>query len=266
MNDIYGLIVICRGNFMNTAKRFITLVVLWMTCACLMYGRPVMADDQRDPLCTTMHSSSDLDSVSSANHFIRLLNQSYPGQSEQVAKLAPVVYTIAFDDTAALQTAIGKGLDPNTVLVLTFVDPYAPNAKPIQSKMSLLDVATSTCSAHVAELLVERGANVNGGGQAVPLVTAAAFGADNLVVYLLDHGADVDRKDFNNDTALASAVVQGHASTVKIFLDHGANPNQTTVFHEVPLVDASSDSTIKKMLIDHGATNSALPKASTQSN
>ena len=251
---------------MNTMTRFITLMALSVTCAGLMYGRQGMATDYRDPACTSIHSSSDPDSLSSANYFIRLLNQTYPGNSAQVAKLTPVVYTIAFDDTGALQRAIGQGLDPNKVFVLTSNNPNAPNAKPYTTKKSLLDLATSSCSVNVAELLVERGANVNGGGDAVPLVTAAALGADNLVAFLLAHGAEVDQRDFNHDTALASAVLQGHASTVKILLDHGANPNQKTTFHSVPLVDASNDGSIRQMLIDHGATNSERPKASTQSN
>jgi hypothetical protein len=213
-----------------------------------------------------MHSSSDLESVSSANYFIKSLNQSYPGDSAKVAALTPVVYDIAFDDTGALGAALGRGLDPNTVLVLTYVDPASSaNEKPIILKKSLLDLATSTCSMNVAELLVERGANVEGGGEAVPLVTSAAAGADKLVAFLLAHGAEVDRKDINRDTALSSAVLQGHASTVKILLDHGANPNQKTSFHPVPLVAASNNGSIRQILIDHGADNSELPAITTNS-
>jgi hypothetical protein len=252
---------------MSTIKRFMTIIALSVTCAGLLDSRHVMAADYRDPACTNTHSSSDPDSISSANYFIKLLNQSYPGHSDKVAALTPVVYAIAFDDTGALESALGRGLDPNTVLVLTNVDPYAPsNVSRITSKKSLLDLATSTCSVNTAELLVERGANVRGGGEAVPLVTASAAGADKLVAFLLAHGAEIDQSDFNHDTALSSAVVQGHTSTVKILLDHGANPNQKTVFKDKPLVDANNDSSIRQMLIDHGATNSELPKASTQSN
>jgi ankyrin repeat protein len=267
MSFVRELIVISPGNLMKNIKRFMTLIAMSATCTGMMWCHQVAAADYRDPACTTTHSSSDLDSVNSANYFIKLLNQSYPGNSAKVATLTPLVYDIAFDDIGALETALNKGLDPNTIFVLTNIDPFAPkNEKPIESKKSLLDLATSTCSVNVAELLVERGANVGGGGEAVPLVTSAAAGADKLVEFLLAHGAEVDQKDFNNDTALSSAVVQGHASTVKILLDHGANPNQKTVFKNVPLVDASSDSSIRQMLIQRGATNSAPSKTSNQSN
>jgi ankyrin repeat protein len=54
---------------------------------------------------------------------------------------------------------------------------------------------------------------------------AAHNGRDNAVVWLLDHGADVDGRPYLDMTPLHFAVQLGHASTVRLLLEKGADPS-----------------------------------------
>lgn len=55
------------------------------------------------------------------------------------------------------------------------------------------------------------------------LTTAALAGHENVVRYLLDHGAKVNRKGISNP--LIAACWRRHFAVAKLLLEHGADPN-----------------------------------------
>ena len=100
---------------------------------------------------------------------------------------------------------------------------------------------------------------------AVPLVKMARDGDINRVQTLLDHGADINKRDRSlsghNMTALAVAAANGHTDIVRLLLDHGANVNQPPEILGLgasaayPLVAAAENghTEIVRLLIEHGA-------------
>ena len=59
----------------------------------------------------------------------------------------------------------------------------------------------------------------------VPLIYASCFGHEGVVKALLDAGANVDKQDRNQWSALMWAMTNRHKSIAKMLLDHGANPD-----------------------------------------
>ena len=59
----------------------------------------------------------------------------------------------------------------------------------------------------------------------VPLIYASCFGHNDVVKALLDAGAQVDRQDRNQWSALMWAMTNRHKTIAKLLLDHGANPD-----------------------------------------
>lgn len=58
----------------------------------------------------------------------------------------------------------------------------------------------------------------------VPLIYASCFGHEGVVKALLDAGANVDKQDRNQWSALMWAMTNRHKTIAKVLLDHGANP------------------------------------------
>ncbi|KAL8738731.1 MAG: hypothetical protein Q9190_007959 [Brigantiaea leucoxantha] len=56
-----------------------------------------------------------------------------------------------------------------------------------------------------------------------PIIYASCFGHDDVVVALLEAGADVDRQDRNQWTSLMWAVTNRHKTIAKVLLDRGAS-------------------------------------------
>lgn len=59
----------------------------------------------------------------------------------------------------------------------------------------------------------------------VPLIYASCFGHEGVVKALLDAGANVDKQDRNQWSALMWAMTNRHKAIAKLLLDHGANPD-----------------------------------------
>jgi uncharacterized protein len=61
-----------------------------------------------------------------------------------------------------------------------------------------------------------------------PLYLAAVQGETEIVLYLLEQGADpnLESKDESEGTPLCAAAAWGRTDIVKVLLDRGANPNQ----------------------------------------
>ena len=58
-----------------------------------------------------------------------------------------------------------------------------------------------------------------------PLICASENGSPEIVQMLLNQGADVNRRDYDNQTALMKATKEGHTEIVRILLEHKALPD-----------------------------------------
>ena len=94
---------------------------------------------------------------------------------------------------------------------------------------------TALCSAawfgqyDTAKMLIQRGANVNDHvtnlDLRTPLHSAAYQGNVKLVELLLDHGADINALEDDNETALHWAAVKGQLNVAKLLVKRGINVN-----------------------------------------
>ncbi len=93
----------------------------------------------------------------------------------------------------------------------------------------VLDLAREGRTAELADVL-ERGVPVNltGGTGDSLLILAAYHDHPDTVRMLLDHGADPDRVNDRGQTALGAAVFRRSADSVELLLAHGADPRAGT--------------------------------------
>lgn len=88
-----------------------------------------------------------------------------------------------------------------------------------------LHFASKDCRVGTVAFLLERGVNVNiaaGHVQWTALRFAADNGCNEVVVLLLDRGAEIDARDRSGMTPLMSAAVKGQSSTVRLLIERGA--------------------------------------------
>lgn len=102
------------------------------------------------------------------------------------------------------------------------------------------------------QLLLDRGANVEGNGSNVPLCSAAGEGHIAIAKLLLDRGANVEGNGLN--VPLCSAAGEGHIAIVKLLLDRGANV-ECTEQHPGPLYRAAcgGNEAVVQFLLNRGA-------------
>ncbi|KAI9667441.1 MAG: hypothetical protein M1821_000256 [Bathelium mastoideum] len=96
-----------------------------------------------------------------------------------------------------------------------------------QMQLMLLEQQDKKRMARVAELILDKGINVNEqtGNYGNALQVASLANQNEIVRVLLDGGADVNMKGGKYGTALQAASSQGHIDVVRLLLDRGADPN-----------------------------------------
>jgi ankyrin repeat protein len=164
-----------------------------------------------------------------ANAHKRLLRAIYDGQIERVKE--------CLDAGADIETREHK------------IDRYRG--------MSALSLAIARGQGAIAQLLVERGANMEDRAfRNDPAFLLAAKGRmPELAGFLLDRGADIEMTDHYGRTALMAAAGFGHKDMAAFLLGRGANPRFAAKDGETALHRAAhaGDLEIAALLLDSGA-------------
>jgi ankyrin repeat protein len=88
-----------------------------------------------------------------------------------------------------------------------------------------------------------------------PALIAAAWGShDDVILFLLDHGASINRRDSCGNTALNAAAIRGHTSTAQLLLSRGADPNIRGEGSPLGNADSRDNTQLAQLLKSHGAT------------
>ena len=110
---------------------------------------------------------------------------------------------------------------------------------PIPTRATPLNRAAERGDLAMLELLVERGAAVDGpcacAGHETPLWAALASGREAAAVRLLELGADPSRRGFADHTPLHVAAIRGLAAAARALLARGAQPAPRSASGDTPL-------------------------------
>jgi ankyrin repeat protein len=118
--------------------------------------------------------------------------------------------------------------DGNTATQLITDHPTIINAKDEKGDTGLI-IAIRSGEQDWTGFLLQKGADPNlaGANGDTPLIAAARVGFDEAADWLIGLGADVDQPNRAGETPLIIAVQQRDLRLVRLFLDHGADPDHT---------------------------------------
>jgi ankyrin repeat protein len=138
-----------------------------------------------------------------------------------------------------VQSLLEGGTDPNRPVVFG----------------SALGHAAQEGHIEIIKLLLDWGADIEGGTSLSPLTCAAYKGHDDAVRLLIERGANKEADIGQAGTALFQASSKGHLSTVRLLLEHDADVNAKTEKRATPLLIATAGGHLNVVvhLIEAGA-------------
>jgi ankyrin repeat protein len=152
------------------------------------------------------------------------------------------VFAVANDRASEVKAMLARGIDPNTVdkngdpaIVVAArggneatIDALLAARADVNRRNAFGDTALMVAALNgqfaIAKKLREKGAAVDGPGW-TPLIYAATGGKDDIVVWLLGQGANIDAQSPNGTTALMMAIRENRINTAELLIARGANPN-----------------------------------------
>ncbi|KAM3254264.1 hypothetical protein ACQJBY_048035 [Aegilops geniculata] len=157
--------------------------------------------------------------------------------SESKAGLTPVVLAALQGDVEVTRYILDHGGDP---------------AMPDERGSTPLKNAAAAGHCEAVRLLLSKGVNLDPiHYQGTPLHLAAVGDQDQVVMVLLEHGADtgadVNARDYSGPTPFTEAVADGLTDFVKVLLDAGANPNIPNQHGAIP-IELAADSDRHKLV------------------
>ena len=151
-----------------------------------------------------------------------------------------LVAAVRDGDLAKVRELLELGTNPNRAI----------------SHASALAHAAGEGHADVVALLLDGGADIEGGNGLSPLASSARKGRDEIVRLLIERGADIEGDTDGPGTALFQASDQGHLTTVRLLLELGAAVDAKTERRATPLMIATAAGhfDVVDQLIGAGAT------------
>jgi ankyrin repeat protein len=130
--------------------------------------------------------------------------------------------------------------DINEVKRLFALNPDIINELDREHDTAIMKACRICNTTNVVAFLLENGANINDKEyrdtiDQTPLIIAAFNGCTDIVIMLLNAGADIGHRNDQGENALISAAQEGHIDVVKVLLESGADINQANVDGETPL-------------------------------
>ena len=123
-------------------------------------------------------------------------------------------------------------------LVHCFLDWGAPPDMPNAQGRTLMNVAAARGRKDLARLLLNHGADLEGGDQcggSTPLHYAAIYGRTEIAQFLLAQGAHVNVRGKDGSTPLHVAALVGKKEVAQLLLDCGAAVNAVDIYGRTPL-------------------------------
>ena len=117
-----------------------------------------------------------------------------------------------------------------------------------------LNMAIKKNRQDIVLLLLEGGADteIRRSWDETPLYVASRYGYVDIVRQLISHGADLNAESFFGPTALHGASENGRAEISRILLEHGANPNALDIEDRTAL-HLTKKATVVELLLGYGA-------------
>jgi ankyrin repeat protein len=152
-------------------------------------------------------------------------------RASSVAELA-LVEAAKCGDLERVRELLARGTDPDRVI----------------SHGSALAHAAGAGHPKVVELLLDSGADIEGGNGLSPLACAGWKGQDEIVRLLNERGANIEADAGGPGTALFQACAEGHLSTVRLLLELGAAVDAKTEKRATPLLISATDGRVDVVL------------------
>lgn len=187
----------------------------------------------------------------STPEIVRLLIDSGASVNSITPNGAPMLQAASIrEKTDMVRLLLERGADPNA--------PYKTGPKSER-------YALGNCrgNAEIMKLLLDAGATFDKNPD-LAFDTLASVRTPEALQLLTQYGITLKARNVNGDTPLKHAIDGNNAEQVRLYLEHGADPNETDRYGFVPLFNAIAprrNPEIVRLLIKHGANVNILDKS-----